>query len=159
MGAPTQHNIMSRRVTRSKSRDEMDTSQQKENVENDEHEFQHPSSPSTVPPAPHAAAAQRTPNAKQQQGTAKTNRSAASLFSPYARLSPSFSERMHSESMRKPDPFPDNWEEDMGTGGAPPSASRARRPQDAFGYGGQVRLLYSYTRKMMSDERCFAMIS
>jgi len=92
----------------------------KENVEND------PTTRTT--PAP------KTPKARS---TAKTSRSAASLFSP----SP-----YSMSDMKKPDPFPDNWEEAMGSGGASSSSrrtSRGRESQDSYGYGGgmsQVRL-------------------
>lgn len=146
--------MSSRRVigTRSKSRDEMDS---KENVENDQQNDSRPPSPSMA--AASTPAPSRSPNAKQQS-TAKTNRSAASLFSPQ----PHYSETRGSPyaqhaAMKKPDPFPDNWEETMGPGGgmggatpqAPSSASRpsrqSREPQDSFGYAGmsQVRWIGS----------------
>ena len=129
--------------TRSKSRDEMDSAEQdaKENVENDQSSSSddfRPPSPSTTTPA--ASKREMTPSAKAS--TAKTSRSAASLFSPsYSRTSPplySDSQRHHpgSGAMRRPDPFPDNWEEDMCVPQAPSSSSRRNRregaPQDSF---------------------------
>lgn len=127
---------MSRRITRSKSRDEMDTQQQqKENVQNEDSSSQYPPPPS--PPS-------RSTPKQQQPSTARTSRTAASLYSPPF-LSPSFNERMQFDASKKPDPFPDNWEEDMGTGAPSPAAMRRRADAaaGAYPYGGsQVRFTF-----------------
>lgn len=134
--------------TRSKSRDdELEDSAAaaavaKENVDNEKAAavFQPPqsSSTNTTPRKP------KTPSRGASTGTEKTSRTAASLFSP----SPYASGRLYADSrmMKKPDPFPDNWEEAMGGSSSSLAGSNARnsgrrecqQQQDSFGYA-QVR--------------------
>lgn len=116
----------------------------KENVDNKE----------DFSPLPRMTPRKQRPNANARSSSGRASRTAASLFSPtpYAsRTSPSasFAEQTMAAISKKPDPFPDNWEEAMG-GGGPSSASKTPRSsssrkqqqhEESFGYGSasQVR--------------------
>jgi hypothetical protein len=65
------------------------------------------------------------------------------LYSPPF-LSPSFNERLQFDASKKPDPFPDNWQEDMGTGAPSPAAMRRKDAAVGYPYGGsQVRFTFN----------------
>lgn len=153
--------------TRSKSRDEGDQQQEpqeraaspqtttrKENVGN-ESDFRPPSPMSTSNTRSSSLTPRKGSSQKQKSGTStgRTNRSAASLFSPTpysssrSRTSPpsaaaSFAEQSMAR-MRKPDPFPDDWEKAMGTGrGSRRGGTESQASQEPFGGGySQVRFL------------------